>query len=466
MAAVSSEDFFAHAAQLAHLLPDGIVVVDVKGAVVAVNARLLTMTGYTEADLIGTSVDRLVPLDRRAVHVARRAQFSAHPEVRPMGSALDIVCQRADGTRFPADIALSPISVDGESYVVATVHDVTARRAIEDARRDVEERFRLLVESASSLAIFDLDPEGRVSSWNDGAQRLKGYERDEIVGKHYSVFYTPEDLASEKPRQLLAQAASSGRVEEFGTRVRKDGSRFSATVSITASTDGDGHLRGFTKIVRDNSAALQARDELERLHLVEQRVHIGRDLHDGAIQAMFAVGMGLQALAADVDDPAATWRLQQFVVALDDTITELRGFIVGLSGELTPLQVRDELERLMEGLGSRTGIEVTLDVEAPALVALGAHSRDLLLVVREAVSNVERHARASRCATSLRLDTDQIVELIVQDDGRGFDPTRFSVGLGLNNARSRAVGMRATYGVDSSPAGTTVTLRIPTSDPA
>ena len=122
-----------------------------------------------------------------------------------MGSALDIVCQRSDGTRFPADIALSPISVDGESYVVATVHDVTARRAIEDARRDVEERFRLLVESASSLAIFDLDPEGRVSSWNEGAQRLKGYERDEIVGKHYSVFYTPEDLASEKPRQLLAQ---------------------------------------------------------------------------------------------------------------------------------------------------------------------------------------------------------------------------------------------------------------------
>lgn len=466
MAAVSSEDFFAHAAQLAHLLPDGIVVVDVNGTVVAVNARLLTMTGYTEADLVGASVDRLVPLDRRPAHVARRAQFTAHPEVRPMGSALDIVCQRADGTSFPADIALSPFPLEGQSYVVATLHDVTERRAIEDARRDADERFRLLVESASSLAVFDLDPQGRVSSWNDGAQRLKGYERDEIVGQHYSLFYTPEDLASDKPQQLLAQAASSGRVEEFGTRVRKDGSRFAATVSITASTDGAGHLRGFTKIVRDNSAALQARDELERLHLVEQRVHIGRDLHDGAIQAMFAVGMGLQALAADVDDAAATWRLQEFVVALDDTITELRGFIVGLSGDLTPLQVRDELERLMEGLRSRTGMEVTLDVEPAALAALGARSRDLLLVVREALSNVERHANAARCSTSLRMDADHSVELIVQDDGRGFDPTRFSVGLGLNNARSRAAGMHATYAVDSSPAGTTVTLRIPTADQA
>jgi len=232
-------------------------------------------------------------------------------------------------------------------------------------------------------------------------------------------------------------------------------------VSITASTDSDGHLRGFTKIVRDNSIALQARDELERLHLVEQRVHIGRDLHDGAIQAMFAVGMGLQALAADIDNAAATERLQQFVVALDDTITELRGFIAGLSSDLTPLQMRDELERLMEGLRSRTGMETSLNVEPSALAALGSHTRDLLLVVREALSNVERHAGASRCAASLRADTDHSVELIVQDDGRGFDPNRFSVGLGLNNARSRAVEMNAAYRVDSSPAGTTVTLRIP-----
>jgi PAS domain S-box-containing protein len=461
MAALTSDGFFTHAGQLADALPDGIVVVDLNGTVVAVNTRMLTMTGHTEADLVGTSIDRLVPLDRRAVHAARRAEFSALPAVRPMGSALDIVCQRSDGTHFPADIALSPIALEGESYVVATVHDVTQRRTIEDARRDAEERFRLLVESASSLAIFDLDPEGRVSSWNDGARRLKGYERDEIVGKHYSVFYTPDDVAVDKPRRLLAEAARSGRVEEFGTRVRKNGSRFQATVSITASTDSDGHLRGFTKIIRDNSIALQARDELERLHLVEQRVHIGRDLHDGAIQAMFAVGMGLQALAADIDNAAATERLQQFVVALDDTITELRGFIAGLSSDLTPLQMRDELERLMEGLRSRTGMETSLNVEPSALAALGSHSRDLLLVVREALSNVERHAGASRCAASLRVDTDHSVELIVQDDGRGFDPNKFSVGLGLNNARSRAVEMNAAYRVDSSPAGTTVTLRIP-----
>jgi signal transduction histidine kinase len=111
-------------------------------------------------------------------------------------------------------------------------------------------------------------------------------------------------------------------------------------------------------------------------------------------------------------------------------------------------------------------MEVTLDVEPPALAALGAHSRDMLLVVREALSNVERHASAARCSTTLRMVTDHSLELIVQDDGRGFDPTRFSAGLGLNNARSRAAEMGATYLVVSSPAGTTVTLRIPTPDRA
>ncbi len=461
MAAVTGADFLARAVQLVEALPDGIVMVDLSGTVVGVNTRLQAMTGYTDTELVGGSVDRLVPLDRRRGHAAQRAAFSVHPAVRLMGEVLDIVCRRSDGSEFPADIALSPVALDGNSYIVATVRDVTQRRALEDARRDTEERFRLLVESAAGLAIFDLDPDGRVSTWNDGARRLKGYERDEIVGAHYSIFYTPEDIAENKPGRLLASAAAAGKVEEFGTRVRKDGSRFQATASITASTDAAGRVRGFTKIVRDNSAALLARDAVERLHLVEQRERIGRDLHDGAIQAMFAVGMGLQALASDVADPTATERLQQFVVALDDTITELRGFIAGLGGDLTALQVRDELERLMDGLRSRSDIEATLNVEQAALAALGGRSRDLLLVVREALSNVERHAAASHCTVSLRLGADGGVAVVVEDNGSGFDPTRFSGGLGLNNARSRAYEMGATYDVESSPAGTRVSLGIP-----
>jgi PAS domain S-box-containing protein len=464
MAAATERGFFASDGRLADALPDGIVVVDSAGVIVSANRRLAEMTGYADESLVGQSVDLLVPEDRRRSHSGQRANFSAHPAVRPMGVELDIVCRRSDGSLFPADIALSPIHVSGTTYVVAAVRDVTQGRALADARREAEERFRLLVESASGLAIFMLDVEGRVSSWNLGAQRLKGYERDEIIGQPFSVFYTSADRDLGKPEQLLTDAAATGRAEDFGWRVRKDGSRFQAGVSITASKDGNGRLRGFTKIVRDNSAALQARDAVERLHLLEQREHLGRDLHDGVIQSLFAVGMSLQALLPRVDDTIVADGLQQSVRALDDSITELRTFILGLSTHVTPARVRRELERLAAETRARSGIEVTGVINPAALAALGNRARDVLLVAREAMSNVERHSGASSCVLSLGQTAGDAVELIVQDDGDGFDPSQPGEGLGLNNARSRAGDMGALYSVDSSPAGTRVTLLVPVTE--
>jgi PAS domain S-box-containing protein len=461
---VTEGKFFASDGRLADALPDGIAVVDPAGIIVSVNRRLAEMTGYTDEALVGHSVDRLVPADRRSSHAGLRAKFSAHPVVRPMGGELDIVCQRWDGSLFPADIALSPIHLDGAAYVVAAVRDATQGRALADARREAEERFRLLVESVSGLAIFTLDAEGRVSSWNVGAERLKGYERAEIVGQHFSVFYTQIDRDTHKPDRLLADALATGRAEDFGWRVRKDGSRFQASVSITASLDADGQLRGFTKIIRDNSAALQARDAVERLHLLEQREHLGRDLHDGVIQSLFAVGMSLQALLPRVDDSIVAEEVQQSVRALDDSITELRTFILGLSAHVTPARVHQELERLATEVRARSGIEVTGVIDSVALAALGDKARDVLLVAREAMSNVERHSGASSCVLSLGPAVGGTVELLVQDDGRGFDPSVPGQGLGLNNARSRAGDMGAQYSLDSSPAGTRVMLRVPVTE--
>jgi PAS domain S-box-containing protein len=378
-----------------------------------------------------------------------------------MGTALDTTCQRSDGTVFPADIALAPLVVNGERYVLATVRDGTERRALEQASREEAERFRLLVEGASGIAVFQLDPEGRVSSWNVGAERVKGYHRDEVIGRPISLFYTAADRAAGVPEQLLAEAASEGRSEAFGWRVRKDGSRFQASVSLMASIDGEGQLRGFTKITRDISAALRARDDVERLHLLEQREQLGRDLHDGAIQSLFAVGMGLQALMAEVNEPTVTERLEQSVQALDDTITELRAFIFGLNSDLTAAQVRQELERLAREVRERSGMAVNGSIDDAALAAVGNRGRDLLLVAREALSNVERHSRATSCTVSLRLNDDDIVELLIRDNGRGFDPDAPSQGLGLGNARARAQEVGGHYILDTSPSGTTVVLRIP-----
>jgi PAS domain S-box-containing protein len=463
MAAVTDRGFFATAGLLADALPDGMVTVDSAGTIVSVNSPLLAMTGYLEQDLLGTSVDRLVPAARRDTHAGRRLSFISDPVVRPMGSALDTACQRADGSVFPVDIALAPLSVDGESYVVATIRDATERRALEEARRASDESFRLLIESAAGLAIFTLDAQGNVTSWNAGAERLKGYAAEEILGQPFTVFYTSSDVAAGVPKQLLAEAATKGRAEAFGRRVRKDGSQFQASVLVTALHDANGSVQGFTKITRDISTALQARDVGERLHLLEQREQLGRDLHDGAIQAMFAVGMGLQALAREVDNPAVAGRLDESIRALDDTITELRAFIFGLSADLTPDQVRHELERLAAQVAARSGIEVTGTTDSQGLETLGSKGRGLLLVAREALSNVERHSHASRCTMTFHLGEDDVPELIIADNGRGFDVTKATGGLGLNNARIRADEMDAEYAVHSSTTGTTVVLRFPSS---
>src|SRR5881397_3953698 len=130
--------------------------------------------------------------------------------------------------------------------------------------RESSETFRQLVEVVPDVAIFMLDGAGRVSSWNSGAERIKGYRAGEIVGQHFSRFYPPEAVAAGQPARLLALAAREGRVEDEGWRVRKDGSRFWAEVIITALRDSEGAVIGFAKVTRDLTARKEAQDALRR----------------------------------------------------------------------------------------------------------------------------------------------------------------------------------------------------------
>ncbi|HKS94993.1 MAG TPA: PAS domain S-box protein [Terriglobia bacterium] len=134
---------------------------------------------------------------------------------------------------------------------VGIAEDITDRKEAEDALRLSEQRFRSLVEGVKDYAIFLLDPEGRVASWSPGAERINGYRADEIVGQHFSRFYTPEDALRDKPARELKSAVAQGRFEEEGWRVRKDGTRFWANVVVTALKDQSGKVRGFVKVTRD-----------------------------------------------------------------------------------------------------------------------------------------------------------------------------------------------------------------------
>ncbi|MEN7530119.1 PAS domain S-box protein [Cupriavidus sp. DL-D2] len=178
---------------------------------------------------------------------------------------------RKDGSRFWANVIITALHDEqGELIGFGKVtRDMTEQRRTADELRQSEETFRLLVESVKDYAIFMLDVGGHVVSWNSGASYIKGYRRDEILGKHFSVFYPPEDLATDKPGRELVIAREVGRVEDEGWRVRKDGSLFWANVTITAIYDEKRALRGFAKVTRDMSE----RKRLAELEQSEQRMN-------------------------------------------------------------------------------------------------------------------------------------------------------------------------------------------------
>jgi PAS domain S-box-containing protein len=156
-------------------------------------------------------------------------------------------------------------------------------------RSESEERFRLLVEGVKDYAIFMLDPEGHVTTWNPGARHIKGYEEPEIIGEHFSIFYTDEDIERGHPEEVLGIAADEGSYEEEAIRVRKDGSTFWANILITALRDEEGNLRGFAKVTRDITARKEA-EELERLLALEQGARErATDILESISDAFFAV---------------------------------------------------------------------------------------------------------------------------------------------------------------------------------
>ncbi len=178
---------------------------------------------------------------------------------------------RKDGTTFWANTVITALrNPDGSLRGFAKVtRAMTARLMAEEELRQSTEIFQLLVSSVRDYAIFMLDPDGKIVTWNAGAERIKGYTPGEIIGRHFSMFYTEEDLAMHKPERELAMARERGSVEDEGWRLRKDGTRFWANVVITAVHDSHGQLRGFAKVTRDITERKKA-EEMD-LALLQQR---------------------------------------------------------------------------------------------------------------------------------------------------------------------------------------------------
>jgi PAS domain S-box-containing protein len=253
--------------------PDAIVVVDDQGVIASANQLAGEMFGYDAADLIGQPLETLIPERFRDRHVSHRKSYSVAPTRRPMGLSLALFGRRRSGEEFPVEISLNyQRDKTGRVQAIAFVRDATAKRRMEEELRATEESFRLLVEGVEDYAIFRLDPSGRVVTWNQGAERVKGWSRDEILGRHISVFYRPEDVAAGIPERELERAASEGRVQSEGWRVRAGGQRFWAETTLSALRDPNGTLRGFAKVTRDRTESRQVRARLESVAALNRAV--------------------------------------------------------------------------------------------------------------------------------------------------------------------------------------------------
>ena len=238
-----------------------IFMLDGAGRVLSWNTGAQRMKGYRADEIVGKHFSCFYPPE--AVEAGKPARLLAlaarDGRVEDEGWRV-----RRDGSRFWADVIITALrDPDGSVIGFAKVtRDTTERRRAELALHESEERFRLLVESVQEYAIFVLDPAGRVASWNAGAEAIKGYAAEEILGQHVAVFYTPEDVALGKPQAQLEAAAREGRVEDEGWRLRKDGNRFWADTVITAMRDPTGALIGFGKVTRDLTRRRRIEEQL------------------------------------------------------------------------------------------------------------------------------------------------------------------------------------------------------------
>ncbi len=259
---------------------DAVVTTNAEGLITNWNSEAEKTFGWSSEEALGRRLsEMIIPRGFREEYEHDLQCFLGTGEGKKLRQRIETTLLHRGGHEFPVEMVTSPVKFGGLWIFSTFIRDITARKQAEEASREKDEQLRLLVNGVKDYAIFMLDPEGRVASWNQGAERIKGYSAHEIVGQHFSCFYSSEDVQNGKPERELETAIAEGRYEEEGWRIRKDGSQFFANVVITALRDGTGKLRGFSKITRDVTEQRRAeellRESEHRLTLASTSGEVG-----------------------------------------------------------------------------------------------------------------------------------------------------------------------------------------------
>ena len=456
------------------------------------NPAATNIFGYSISEALERDIEKLVPKPLKAQHregITRYAQTGHGPYIDSR-RLLELPALTKSGQQIYVELSLSPIGLvddtnGGRRFVLAVLRDVTERKLAEEALRHNEERFRLLVEGVKDYAIFMLDPDGKVASWNEGAHHIKGYHHKEIVGHHFSIFYPEEDLKRSKPERELEIAQEEGSYEEEGWRVRKDGSRFWASVLITALWDEAGGLRGFAKVTRDITERKRAEEEIQQLNetleelkdlvgkLVlgqeEEQRRVAYEVHEGLAQVASAAHLRLAnySLRDSADTERSQADLEQALTLIQQTISDARRITANLRPTVLddlglPAAISLEVERLRkEGYG----VEYEEGLGGERLSAMAENA--LFRVVQEALTNIQKHGQTRKMRIELRRREDEVY-LEVRDYGRGFDLEATSPGselgktVGIARMREWALLLGGQLKINTKPGrGTSVVAKVP-----
>ena len=471
-----------------------IFMLDEGGHIRTWNAGAERIKGYKADEIIGKHFSIFYPPEDVAAGKTERELEIATREGRFEEEGWRI---RKDGSRMWASVTITALR-NSEGILVGfakVTRDLSERRAAEEAAQ----RFQLLVESVKDYAIFILDPGGRIRTWNSGAERIKGYKAGEIIGTHFSIFYPPEEVAAGKTERELEVATREGRFEEEGWRIRKDGSRMWANVTITALRNSEGILVGFAKVTQDLTERRAAEETAralasERAALAEKtRIQefqerflaiLGHDLRN----PLSSINMGAGILQQRSTDPATIRTLDRMHASalrmsrMIEQILDLTRVRLARGIELTraPMDLRDALTRVVDELRTAHPSR-TIDVSAPPLP--GHWDRDRLeQVFSNLVGNALFYGDRSRPVTVQGRMAGRLVSVDVHNEGPPipaalqatiFDPFRrgprdkgdskaAGLGLGLYISNEVAIAHGGTIELRSDSAeGTTFRVNLP-----
>jgi PAS domain S-box-containing protein len=409
-----------------------IYMLDPSGHVISWNKGAERFKGYTAQEIIGqhfsvfyTEKDRKSGRPAHALHLAST-------EGRFEDRAWRV---RKDGTEFKAHVIIDRIQDDNSALLgyAKITRDITESYAQEVALRQSEQRFRLLVSGVSDYAIYMLDLSGRVSSWNAGAERFKGYRQDEIIGQHFSVFYTEEDRSNGKPKRALGIALLEGKYEEIGWRLRKDGRQFWAHVIIDPIHDEQGTIIGFAKITRDvterRAADLRLKDLARANEELEQFVHIAsHDLRE-PLRKVLAFSdllleeeggkLSLQALGYLNSVTSATRRMQALLTSLLDLTR-----VTSKGQPFDPCDLNQTLDEVCADLQLAI-VEHHAKVCVDALPTIEADAAQMRQLFQNLIDNALKYAKEGvppRIHVREATDPDAgFTTMLVSDNGIGFD---------------------------------------------